>query len=217
MTIRNASLAVLMVVAAAASAQSPHTHRHSFGDAEKWAQVFDDPERDAWQKPHQVILALALDPDAAVADLGAGTGYFAARLANMLPTATVYAVDTEPAMVKYLGERAKRESLPNLKPVAAGPDDARLPAKVDLVLLVDVYHHIEMREKYFRRLAASLKPGGRLAVIDYRLDAPNGPPKASRIAPQRVKAELRKAGYLLQEEHGFLPRQYFLVFGRPTG
>ena len=87
----------------------------------------------------------------------------------------------------------------------------------DLVLLVDVYHHIEMREKYFRRLAASLKPGGRLAVIDYRLDAPNGPPKASRIAPQRVKAELRRAGYLLQEEHGFLPRQYFLVFGRPTG
>src|SRR5438105_9264987 len=168
-TIRNASLAVLMVVAAAASAQSPHTPRHSFGDAEKWAQVFDDPERDAWQKPHQVILALALDPDAAVADLGAGTGYFAARLANMLPTATVYAVDTEPAMVKYLGERARREGLGNLRPVTATPEHARLPARVDLILLVDVYHHVEDREKYLRRLVAPPKHRGRIAVIDYRL------------------------------------------------
>src|SRR5438067_9283983 len=115
--LRPTALSALLALAPlCAPAQTPDTHRHRFGDAEKWAQVFDDPERDAWQKPHQVILALALDPDAAVADLGAGTGYFAARLANMLPTATVYAVDTEPAMVKYLGERAKRESLPNLKP-----------------------------------------------------------------------------------------------------
>ena len=195
-----------------AAAQSPHTHQHSFGDAEKWAHVFDDPERDAWQKPHEVISALSLRPDAAVADLGAGTGYFAARLANMLPKGTVYAVDVEPEMVKYLGERAKREGLANLKPVAARPDDARLPAKVDLIVLVDVYHHIENRERYFRRLAASLKPGGRLAVIDFRLDSPEGPPKAARIAPEQVKAELAAAGYALQIEHGFLPRQYFLVF-----
>jgi len=212
MTIRNAALAVLLTVAAAAFAQSPHTDRHSFGDAEKWAHVFDDPERDTWQKPHQVIHALMLSPDAVVADLGAGTGYFAARLANMLPRGTVYAVDVEPAMVKYLGERAKREGLKNLRPVTATPEDARLPAKADLILLVDVYHHVEHRERYFRKLAASLKPGGRLAVIDFRLDSPDGPPKASRIAPERVKAELAKAGYVVHEEHAFLPRQYFLVF-----
>ncbi|HEY7237735.1 MAG TPA: class I SAM-dependent methyltransferase [Burkholderiales bacterium] len=195
-----------------AAAQSPHTHQHSFGDAEKWSHVFDDPERDAWQKPHDVIRALALKSDAAVADLGAGTGYFSARLANMFPKATVYAVDVEPDMVKYLGERAKREGLANLKPVQSAAGDARLPAKVDLVLLVDVYHHIENRERYFGKLAASLKPGGRLAVIDFRLDSPQGPPKAERIAPERVKAELSAAGYAFVEEHGFLPRQYFLVF-----
>lgn len=209
---------VLVMAAAAAlwaqtaAAQSPQTHQHSFGDAEKWAHVFDDPERDAWQKPHAVIEALALKPDAAVADLGAGTGYFAARLANMLPKGTVYAADLEPDMVKYLGERAKREGLKNLKPVEARADDARLPAKVDLVLLVDVYHHIENRGRYFSKLAASLKPGGRLAVIDFRLDSPEGPPKAARIAPEQVKAELERAGYVLAEEHGFLQRQYFLVF-----
>ena len=201
-----------LLAALTAAAQSPHTHQHSFGDAEKWAHVFDDPERDAWQKPHQVIRALALEPGAAVADLGAGTGYFAARLANMLPNGTVYAVDIEPGMVKYLAERAQREKLANLKPVAGTAGDPRLPAKVDLILLVDVYHHIEDRERYFRRLAASLKPGGRLAVIDFRLDSPSGPPKAARVAPERVKAELGKAGYALAAEHGFLPRQYFLLF-----
>lgn len=210
---RAALLVLIAVLASApAGAQSPHTHRHGFGDAEKWAHVFDDPKRDAWQKPHEVIKALALAPDAVVADLGAGTGYFAARLANMLPKGTVYAVDVEPAMVKYLAERAKREGLANLKPVAASPGDARLPAKADLILLVDVYHHIEERSRYFRKLAASLKPGGRLAVIDFRLDSPEGPPKAARVAPHEVKAELVKAGYVLEAEHDFLPYQYFLVF-----
>src|SRR5688572_28419135 len=89
-----------------APAQTPHTHRHGFGDAEKWAKVFDDPERDAWQKPHEVIQALALKPDAIVADIGAGTGYFSVRFARMLPNGRVYGVDTEPGMVKHLAERA---------------------------------------------------------------------------------------------------------------
>ena len=206
------AIAAAALLAHAACAQSPHTHQHSFGDAEKWSHVFDDPERDAWQKPHAVIEALALKPDAAVADLGAGTGYFAARLANMLPKGIVYAVDLEPDMVRYLGERAKREGLANLKPVQAAPDDARLPAKVDLVLLVDVYHHIEARERYFRRLAASLRPDARVAVIDFRLDSPEGPPVAARVAPAQVRAELARAGYALVAEHAFLPRQYFLIF-----
>jgi SAM-dependent methyltransferase len=174
--------------------------------------VFDDPKRDAWQKPHQVIEKLALAPDAVVADIGAGTGYFAARLANMLPRGTVYATDIEPDMVRYLGQRAKREKLPNLRAIAGTADDPKLPAQVDLVLLVDVYHHIDDRERYFNNLRASLKPGGRLAIIDFRLDAPEGPPKASRIAADVVGQELAKAGYTLQAEYAFLPRQYFLVF-----
>lgn len=196
----------------AAAAQTPHTHRHGFGDAEKWSHIFDDPKRDAWQKPHEVISALALKSDALVADIGAGTGYFSVRLANMHPRATVYAVDVEADMVRYLGERASREGIKNLKPVAGLAEDPRLPEKVDLALFVDVYHHIERREAYFRRLAGSLKPGARVAVIDFRLDSPEGPPKAARVAPERVKKELAAAGYALEAEHGFLPHQYFLVF-----
>ena len=195
-----------------AAAQSPQTHDHSFGDAQKWAQVFDDPKRDAWQKPHEVIQALALKPDAVVADIGSGTGYFSARIANMTPKGRVYGVDTEPDMVKYLSERAKREGLKNVTAVQARPGDPRLPEKADVVILVDVYHHVENREQYFRRLQSSLKPGGRVAVIDFRMDSPEGPPKSARIEPGRVKAEMERAGYVLAQEHAFLPNQYFLVF-----
>jgi predicted methyltransferase len=195
-----------------AAAQAPHTHQHGFGDAERWAHVFDDPKRDAWQKPHEVIQALALKPDAVIADLGAGTGYFAVRLANMVPRGRVYAVDVEAEMVKYLDERARREKRDNLVAVAGAPDDARLPEKADVILLVDVYHHIDQRDRYFSRLRDSLKPGGRLAVIDFRMDSPSGPPKSARIAPDRVVAELKAAGYNLTQQHDFLPRQYFLVF-----
>jgi len=200
---------------ASAAAQSPHTHQHGFGDAERWAHVFDDPARDAWQKPHEVIRALALAPDAVVADIGAGTGYFAVRLANMLPQGRVYGVDIEPDMVKYLAARARREKHDNLSAIAGAPDDPRLPEKVDLILLVDTFHHIDQREDYFRKLRASLKPGGRIAIIDFRLDAPVGPPPAARIAPARVVAELERAGYALAAEHAFLPNQYFLIF-RPA-
>jgi SAM-dependent methyltransferase len=213
------SLTVALLLSAVAGllpvpspAQAPHTHAHSFGGAEKWAKVFDDPERDAWQKPHDVIQALALEPDAVIADIGSGTGYFSVRFANMTPRGRVYGVDTEPDMVKYLAERAKREGLKNVTAVAGAPNDPRLPEKADLIILVDVYHHVEDRERYFRQLQKSLKPGGRIAVIDFRMDSPVGPPQSARIAPDRVKAELKRAGYALTQEHAFLPNQYFLVF-----
>jgi SAM-dependent methyltransferase len=201
-----------VLLASPASAQTPGTHEHSFKGAEKWSHVFDDPARDAWQKPHEVIQALALKPDARVADLGAGTGYFSARLANMVPQGRVYGVDIEPDMVRYLAERAKRENLGNLVAVLGKPDDPRLPEKVDLILLVDVYHHIEDRARYFRTLRQSLRPGARIAVIDFTLDSPQGPPPSARVAPGKVKSEMKAAGYALAGEHRFLPHQYFLVF-----
>jgi SAM-dependent methyltransferase len=196
----------------AAAAQTPHTHHHRFNDAEKWSKVFDDPERDAWQKPHEVIQALALAPDAIVADIGAGTGYFAVRFAHMTPRGRVYGIDTEPAMVKHLAERAAKAGLKNLTAVAGQPADPRIPEQADLIVFVDVYHHVDDRERYFRQLQKSLKPGGRLAVIDFRMDSPVGPPKSARIEPGRVKDEMKRAGYALAQEHAFLPNQYFLVF-----
>lgn len=206
------AIGVAVLPAGPAAAQTPHTHQHSFGDAEKWAKVFDDPERDAWQKPHEVIQALALKPDAIVADIGAGTGYFTVRLAHMTPKGRVYGVDTEPAMVKHLGGRAKQARLANVTAIQAKPGNPALPERADLILFVDVYHHVEDRERYFRQLQKSLKPGGRIAVIDFRMDSPVGPPRSARIEPDRVKDEMKRAGYALAQEHAFLPNQYFLVF-----
>jgi SAM-dependent methyltransferase len=134
----------------------------------------------------------------------------------MVPKGRVYGVDTEPDMVKYLAERAKREGLKNLTAIAGKPGDPRLPEKADVIVLVDVYHHIEDRERYFRQLRNSLKLGGRVAIIDFRMDAPDGPPKNARIAPERVKDEMKRAGYALAQEHPFLPNQFFLVF-QPAG
>lgn len=196
-------------------AQTPSTHHHSFGEAEKWAHVFDDPKRDEWQKPHEVIRALALPPDAVVADIGAGTGYFSARLATMLPKGRVFAADIEPSMVRHLAERAARDGLSNLTPVRAQADTPGLPAKVDLVLMVDTYHHIEGREHYFRGLRTLLKPEGRVAIIDFTRESPEGPPRSERILPAQVIAEMKAAGFELAATHSFLPRQYFLVF-RPA-
>ena len=209
-----ARLAVLAVVCLAAGvrAQAPHTHEHAFEDADKWSEVFDDPKRDAWQKPHEVIQALALRPDATVADIGAGTGYFSVRLARMLPKGRVYAVDLEPDMVRHLEARAKREDLANLVAVQAAPDDPRLPGKVDLALLVDTYHHVGERVRYFSQLRKSLALQGRVAIIDFTLDSEIGPPPRARIEPEQVKRELAKAGYRLAAEHLLLPNQYFLVF-----
>ncbi len=211
-----ASTACIALVAAPAPAQSPSTHQHRFSDAGRWAHVFDDPARDAWQKPHEVLQALALAPDAKVADVGAGTGYFAVRLANMLPKGRVYAVDVEPDMVRYLADRAKREKRENMVAVAGADDDPKIPEQVDLVLMVDVYHHVDDRVRYFRRLASSLKPGGRVAIVDFRPDSPQGPPRAARIAAERVIDEMKAAGYAVAQQHGFLPNQYFLVFA-PAG
>jgi cyclopropane fatty-acyl-phospholipid synthase-like methyltransferase len=208
------SRAVLLVccLIGAVSAQAPHGHQHGFSGAEHWARVFDDPARDDWQKPEQVIAALGLAPDAAVADIGAGTGYFAVRLAQALPRGRVYAADIEADMVRYLGERAQRMKLANLVAVRAAADDARLPARVDRVLIVNTYHHVDARAAYFRRLAGSLKPDGEVAIIDFRKESPIGPPAASRLAATEVKAEMKEAGYALVAEHAFLPYQYFLVF-----
>ena len=126
-----------------------HMH-HRFDDPAKFAKSFDDPARDAWQMPARVIDALGLKAGMSVADIGAGTGYFSVRLAKSTPAVTVYAADIEPAMVEHLRTRAKAEHLPNVVPVLAAADGPNLPKPVDLVLIVDTYHHLPNRVAYFR-------------------------------------------------------------------
>ena len=199
------TLLLLLALGAPARAQ------HGFHDAACWAAQLDDPARDAWQKPDAVIRALAPAPDAVIADIGAGTGYFSVRLARAVPQGRVIGVDIEPDMVRYLAQRAQREGLANLSARLGVADDPRLPVKVDLVLVVDTYHHIASREDYFRRLRSSLEPGARLAIIDFRRDSPYGPPEGMRVPRAQAERELARAGFALVATHDFLPYQYFIV------
>lgn len=127
------------------------------------------------------------------------------------------APDIEPEMVTYLRDRAAKEGLKNVIPVQAAADSPNLPEPVDVALIVDTYHRIGDRENYFRKLAKSLRPGGRVAIIDFKPDSPEGPPKEFRFSPEKFKAEMSKAGYRLAAQYDFLPRQNFLVFEIAAG
>ncbi len=205
-------LPLFLLAAALAVAQSHPDHMEHHFDPASAAKSFDDPARDAWQMPSRVIDTLDLKKGQIVADIGAGTGYFSVRLAKSAAAPKVYAADIEPSMVTYLRERAAREGLHNVIAVQAAAGRANLPEPVDLVLIVDTYHHIGNREAYFRTLARSLKPGGRVAIIDFTPDSPEGPPKEFRFPPEKVIAEMTAAGYHLAARHNFLPRQQFLIF-----
>jgi len=192
---------------------------HDFKDVEHWRRVFDDPARDAWQKPRELVAALALRPGAWVADLGAGTGYFSRWLdAAVGPSGVVFAVDTEPNLIAHLRSRAEQERTPTIVPVLGSMDDPRLPpGALDLVLIVDTYHHLDERRAYLARLGRTLKPGGRIAVVDWqKRDLPVGPPAEHKLARTTVIDEMRTAGFALVDEPTLLPHQYFLIFARPA-
>jgi len=196
-----------------------HHRHHRFERADEWTAQFDNPARDDWQKPDAVLAALPLRPDAVVADIGAGTGYFAVRLARAAPRGRVYAVDIEPDMVRYLGERAASEGLTNLTPVLAEAADPRIPADIDVAIVVDTYHHIADPTRFFGRVRDRLRPGGTLAIVDFKKDAPDdapGPPAAMRIADDIVAAHLKKLGLShVRTDRDTLPYQYIVLMTRP--
>jgi ubiquinone/menaquinone biosynthesis C-methylase UbiE len=186
---------------------------HRFDDPERYAKSFDDPARDEWQMPGRIIDALALTPGQVVADIGAGTGYFTVRLARAAARPKVYAVDIEAAMLDYVRQRAAKEGLTTqVVTVQASATSANLPEPVDVVLVVDTYHHIPNRPAYFREIRKSMKPSARLAIIDFRKGAPSGPPEEFRFTPDQITAELKQAGFSLHAQHDFLPRQLFLIY-----
>lgn len=200
-------------------AHHSHVHQHMhhrFEKADDWAPMFDDPKRDAWQQPDRVVEALALQPGMVVADIGAGTGYFEKRLATAVgDRGAVIAIDVEPDMVRYIRERAHRENTPVVEARLATPDDPKLaPASVDRILVVDTWHHLADRVAYSKRLAAALRPGGFVVVVDFTLETDKGPPKQHRLAPERVIDELQQAGLQATVVDVGLPDQYVIKASR---
>ncbi len=173
--------------------------------------------RDGWQRPEAVVEALEIAEGATVADLGAGReGYFLPYLAEAVgPAGRVLAVDVESELTDALGERFADQ--PAIEVKLGRPEDPMLPdAAVDLVLVVDTYHHIEDRPAYFERLRGDLSPGGRIAVLEPNAELGGllgffvDDEHASRAA--EVSAEMERAGYRLSESHDFLPVQFFQVY-----
>lgn len=215
--------AMLMLFALAAAppkaAPEPSGHdatmHHRFEDPSEWVKVFDAPDRDRWQKPDAVLAAVGVVPGMTVADLGAGTGYFSVRLGRAVGAAgQVLALDVEPKLVEYMKARAQREKLPQMKAVLVPPDDPKLPEHgVDLVLIVDTWHHLDDRLHYLGKIARGLSARGRVAVIDFKKgELPVGPPDAHKLAPDAVAAELTEAGWTVTgRDESLLPYQYILI------
>jgi ubiquinone/menaquinone biosynthesis C-methylase UbiE len=218
MTRSLSSAFVLALVASASSAQTaatPHGMHERHADAQAYIASLEDPSRDAYQKPQEVLAALALREGEVVADIGAGSGYFTVRLARAVgEKGRVYAVDISPDMIRHLNRRVRDEGLRNVVTVLSDPDDPLLAeASVDRFVVVDTWHHIEDQAKYLALMRRMLRPGGQVVMIDFqKREMPIGPPLSMKIAREDLVTEMEGAGWRLAREHTFLPYQYFLVF-----
>lgn len=175
----------------------------------------DWESRDSWQKPDEVLAALRLPEGTAVADVGAGSGYFTERFSLHLgPEGHVYATDVQELMITALEERVQQRELHNVTVVRAAFEDPSLPdACCDLAFFSSVYKEIDGRVDFMRRLAPTLRPGGRVAILEFRPSYRGfGPPSDERLPRDQVIEELEAAGFALAESFDFLPREYFLVF-----
>ncbi len=205
-------------ISGAAEGQGQHSmeelHRlHQ--DPKAYIAMLEDPERDAYQKPHEVLMALDLKEGEIIADIGAGSGYFSFRLAQHVGgKGRVYAVDISPDMILHMNRRIRELGVNNLITILADPDDPLLPkASVDLIFLCEVWHHIENQPKYLAQMRQILKPGGRVVMIDFqKKELPVGPPVEMKIAREDLLRQMESSHFRLVKEHTFLPYQYFLVF-----
>lgn len=216
------TLLTLVVLWLAASAQAQdaakrdHQQMHRLhNDPKAYMKALDDPKRDEYQKPHEVLSALNIKPGEVIADIGAGTGYFTFRLAHHVGAkGKVYAIDVSPDMIRHLNRRSRDTKTTNVVPILADNDDPLLPEQsVNRIFICDVWHHVENQTKYLALMKKMLKPGGEIVMIDFhKKDLPFGPPLEMKIAREELIKQLETNGFRLAKEHTFLPYQYFLVF-----
>jgi arsenite methyltransferase len=184
-------------------------------DPKAYIGALEDPKRDAYQKPHEVLTALNLKPGEVIADIGAGSGYFTFRLSHHVgDKGKVYAVDVSPDMILHINRRIRELKANNVISLLADPDDPLLPeASVNRFFFSDSWHHIENQTKYLSAIKKMLKPGGEIVMIDFhKKELPVGPPLQMRIAREDLIKQMESNGFRLLKEHTFLPYQYFLVF-----
>ena len=213
------AIATLVLVArAAAQDQAPRSHEemhHLHQDTKAYIAMLEDPNRDEYQKPHEVLMALDLKPGETIADIGSGSGYFTLRFAaHVGDTGRVLAVDIDPDMIRHLNRRIRDAGVRNVQTILAEPDDPLLAeASVDRFIIVDTWHHVEKQVEYLALMKKMLKPGGQIVMIDFqKRQLPLGPPLEMKIAREDLVRQMEESGFRVAKEHAFLPYQYFLVF-----
>jgi ubiquinone/menaquinone biosynthesis C-methylase UbiE len=174
--------------------------------------------REVEERPDRVVEGMALAPDAEVADIGAGTGYFTFRIAADVPTGRVYAVDVQPEMLEVLRKRIERRAITNVTPVLGADDDPKLASdSVDAVLLVDAYHEFAHPFEMMQGIRRALRPGGRVFLIEYRGEDPRVPIKPlHKMTQAQAITELEAVGLHWVETLDILPSQHFMVFENPA-
>jgi 2-polyprenyl-3-methyl-5-hydroxy-6-metoxy-1,4-benzoquinol methylase len=179
--------------------------------------LLEGPDRDAYQRPDQIMDALQIGENSVVADLGAGGGWFTVRLARRTLNGRVYAEDVQQEMIQAIERRVQREGLDKIVTMLLGTQtDAKIPEPLDAVLIVDTYHEMEQPVTLLRNVAKSLKPNGTIGIVNYKKDGGGpGPPMEERVDPERVIRDARAAGLELRKRENFLRYQYMLIFGNP--
>jgi ubiquinone/menaquinone biosynthesis C-methylase UbiE len=208
---------------ALAPSHSGHHHgaqgyHMDFSEVERFARHFDSPDRDAWQKPAEVVTLLDLRPGHVVADIGAGTGYFLSYWSKAVGSqGRVLALDVEPNMVEYMKRRARQAGWDNVEARVVAPDDPGLaPGSVDRIVIVDTWHHIDDRPTYTTKLLRALRPGGSVLVVDFTLESDQGPPVQHRMPPEEVAKELASGGLRAEiDRTETLPKQYVVRGSKP--
>jgi predicted methyltransferase len=186
--------------------------------------LLESPDRDQWQKPEQIMDALGVAEGSVVAELGAAGGWFTLQLARRVgPNGVVYAEDIQPAMLEAIGRRMRNENLSNVKTVLGTANDPRLPIGLDAILISDAFHEMDepadptLVVTLLRNAAQSLKPQGRLGVVDWTPgDGGPGPAAIQRANPDVVIAKARAGGLELLAREEIPPFVYLLVFGRAS-
>ena len=198
------------------AARRDHQQMHRLhNDPKAYMKALEDPKRDAYQKPHEVLKALNLKPGETIADIGAGTGYFTFRLAHHVgDKGKVYAVDVSADMIRHINRRIRETKSTNVVSILADLDDPLLPEpSVNRFFICDVWHHVENQTQYLALMKKMLKPGGEIVMIDFhKKELPFGPPLQMKIAREDLIKQMEANGFRLSKEHRFLPHQYFLVF-----
>jgi SAM-dependent methyltransferase len=211
------ALAALVGMISSPSLEAQSRPRHGRLYEAQDLGLLEGPDRDLWQMPGQIMDALGIAEGAIVADLGTGAGWFSIRLARRVgPNGLVYAEDIQRLMIEATERRLAREGLRNVRTVFGTSSDPHLPSgALDAVLIVDTYHEMEDPVPLLRNVARSLKPQGRVGVVDFRKDGHGpGPPMDERVDPETIVRDAEAAGLRLVKRETFLPYQFLLVLGR---